>query len=402
MAQEGAGNPASPLLLLLQACLRSLRELSYRFARSTTGDGDSRTFHNTQRRVLRRLKEARIVPLSVNQIFCHDLQRLTEVTLAAINAELKQMKIAAIKKWREAMKQATTSLSIGKIVYQYLKRKRRIVPPNLVEDDVGNIIYDPQCAMDHIAGKWDSVFSVNASHLHDMQILKQVWPYIHDKGQKVALPPVTELQLWEQASRRRPDAAAGLDGWTTPEVQALPPSAFKPVASLFNDIEAGNAEFPTILTQVKMNCRFCDAPKESMQHFVDERTQLPEELVQPFSTTNFGPNFEMLGIAEVSLDNIRRKLIVSKTSDIQVNPWQEPLAGVAHVWTDGSVQLNRYPWRKEGMFSLRVGSVRLQAGVAFSSPIRSAVDTTGLCQHHSSLHFVLQEQKHCRCSATTR
>ena len=216
------------------------------------GIGDSRTFYNTQRRVLRRLKEARIVPPSVNQIFHHDLLHLIDVTLGAINTELKQMKLVAIKKWREAMKQATSSLSIGKIVYQYLKRKRRIVPPNLVEDDVGNIIYDPLCAMDHIAGKWDSVFSVNANHQHEMQILKQVWPYIHDKGQKVALPPVTEILLWEQASRRRPDAAAGLDGWATREVQALPPSAFKPVAELFNDIEAGTTEFPTILTQVKM------------------------------------------------------------------------------------------------------------------------------------------------------
>ena len=251
-AQEGAGNPASPLLLLLQACLRSLRELAYRFARSTTGQGDARTFFYTQRRVLRRLKEARVIPLSVTQIFQHDLQHLIEVTLVAINAELKQMKLGAIKKWRDAMKMATSSLSIGKIVYQYLKRKRRIVPPNLFEDDLGNIIYDPQKAMDHIAEKWDGVFSVNASHQHEMQILKQVWPYIHDKGQQIVLPPVTELQLWEQASRRRPDAAAGLDGWATREVQALPPSALKPVADLFNDIEAGKSEFPTILTQVKM------------------------------------------------------------------------------------------------------------------------------------------------------
>ena len=123
---------------------------------------------------------------------------------------------------------STSSPTIGKIVYQYLKRKGRVVPPNLVEDESGNIIYDPQKAMDVIAEKWDSVFSVNAGHSHEMQILKQVWPYIHNKGASIVLPPITEDQLWRQAAKRRP------------------------VATLFNCIEAGCIEFPTILTKVRM------------------------------------------------------------------------------------------------------------------------------------------------------
>ena len=106
--------------------------------------------------------------------------------------------------------------------------------------------------MDTIAAKWDSVFSVNADHEPEMMILKQVWPYIQDKGRAIALPPIDEHQLWHQAARRRPDAAAGLDGWLTREVQALPPSAFRPVAKLFNMIEAGQIDFPTALTQVRM------------------------------------------------------------------------------------------------------------------------------------------------------
>lgn len=134
------------------------------------------------------------------------------------------------------MKAATTSMAIGKIVYQFLKRKGRISPPNLVEDEDGHILYDPQAAMDTIAAKWDTVFSVNAQHDHELVILKQVWPYIHDKGQSISLPPITAYQLWQQAARRSPDAAAGLDCWMTKEVQALPPSAFQPVADLFNQI----------------------------------------------------------------------------------------------------------------------------------------------------------------------
>ena len=130
--------------------------------------------------------------------------------------------------------------------------ERPVVPPNLVEDEMGNIIYDPQTAMDVIADKWDSVFSANANHDHELQVLKEVWPYIHNKGKAIALPPITEDQLWQQAARRRPDAAAVLDGWQTREVQALPPAAVRPVAELFNGIEAGSVEFPTILTQVSM------------------------------------------------------------------------------------------------------------------------------------------------------
>ena len=85
-----------------------------------------------------------------------------------------------------------------------------------------------------------------------MDILRQIWPYMRSKRLEIQLPPITAHQLWEQAAKRRPDAAAGLDGWRTKEVQSLPPSAFQPVAALFNDIEAGRVEFPDILTQVRM------------------------------------------------------------------------------------------------------------------------------------------------------
>ena len=261
-SQEANGSMASPRLQLLQACLRSLRELQVRLGRPCTGTSDYHTLLNTQRRLLRRLKEAQVVPWSVKTLFLHDSHHVAELVLAAITQELKQLKIAAIRKWRQAMRNATTS-SIGKVVYQYLKRKGRVVPQNLIEDDSGNIVFDPQTAMDVIADKWDAVFSVNVSHQHEMQILKQVWPYIHDKGRPVALPPITARQLWEQALRRKPEAAAGLDGWRTREVQALPLAAFQPVADLFNDIEAGSSEFPVILTQVRviiLNKDGSDAP----------------------------------------------------------------------------------------------------------------------------------------------
>ena len=250
--QEETGNPATPRLRLLQACLRTLRELSHRFKRDVSGPGDARTFRNTQRKLLGRMKEAKLIPSSVQQLFAHDLDHLMDMSLRAIAGEVQNIKFAAIQKWRDAMKQATTSLAIGKIVYQYLKRKGRVIAPNLIEDEVGNILYDPHAAMDLIASQWDTVYAVNSSHDHELDILRQIWPYLHDKRREIRLPAITAHQLWEQAAKRRPDAAAGLDGWRTREVQALPPCAFQPVAALFNDIEAGRSEFPGILTQVRM------------------------------------------------------------------------------------------------------------------------------------------------------
>ena len=145
--QEEAGNPASPRLLLLQACLRSLRELTFRFKRDITGPGDARTFRNTQHKLLRRMKVAKLISFSARQIFVHDLEHLTGLTLSAVAGEIRNIKFAAIQKWRDAMKLATTSLAVGKIVYQYLKRKGRVIAPNLVEDEAGNVLYDPQAAI---------------------------------------------------------------------------------------------------------------------------------------------------------------------------------------------------------------------------------------------------------------
>ena len=124
--QDAAGHYAPPRLLLLQACLRSLHELEFRFGRDTNNGGDSRTFWHTQRKLLRRMKEANLIPLQRHHLFVHDIPHLVEVTLRAIAAEIKQQKFLAIRKWKEAMRLATTSMTIGKVVYQYLMRMARL------------------------------------------------------------------------------------------------------------------------------------------------------------------------------------------------------------------------------------------------------------------------------------
>ena len=69
-AQDASGNLASPRLHLLRASLRSLRELEHRFTRSTTSAGDLRTLRNTQQRLLRRLKVAKLLTFPSTTNFC--------------------------------------------------------------------------------------------------------------------------------------------------------------------------------------------------------------------------------------------------------------------------------------------------------------------------------------------
>ena len=99
-------------------------------------------------------------------------------------------------------------------------------------------------------------------------------------------------------------------------------------------------------------CRFCGRAKESLQHFVDECTELPAELLQPSTSYFLGPNFNMLGIAELPVDVIRAKLRVSAPSELAVAAWDEPSTATCHVWTDGPVQLAHHPWLTWAAFAV--------------------------------------------------
>lgn len=52
----------------------------------------------------------------------------------------------------------------------------------------------------------------------------------------------------------------------------------------------------------------------------------------------------MLGLVETPLNNTKRKLKVSKASELHVAEWSPSPAQAEHVWTDGPVQLTTHPW----------------------------------------------------------
>ena len=106
-------------------------------------------------------------------------------------------------------------------------------------------------------------------------------------------------------------------------------------------------------------CRFCGSEKESTQHFVQGCSGLPPDLHQPASAYYFGPNFTILGVAEISLDLIRAKLRVSSTAELQVQEWGRPFQAYQHVWSDGSVQLASYPWLTMASYAVVADDGRL-------------------------------------------
>ena len=76
------------------------------------------------------------------------------------------------------MEQGTTSKNVSKIVFQWIKNKTKINSPNLIKSAGGNIISDPQKALDEINMQWDSIFGVNTLHNDPHDILKATWPIV--------------------------------------------------------------------------------------------------------------------------------------------------------------------------------------------------------------------------------
>ena len=134
-------------------------------------------------------------------------------------------------------------------VFHHLRNRLHDEPPNLVQDDFGNLIYQPHEALQCLNEKWDTVFGVNACHDEALQVLQVVWPYIHEHVHEATLPDIDERALYQVVQKRKKNAAPGLDGWRTQELQSLPVYAFRPVARFFNWAEATfGDDLPKMLT----------------------------------------------------------------------------------------------------------------------------------------------------------
>ena len=99
-------------------------------------------------------------------------------------------------------------------------------------------------------------------------------------------------------------------------------------------------------------CRFCGFHKETMQHLASECPSIPGDMNRPHCP-NLGPNFEILGVAEISLELAKRRLEISDPTKLQVQAWAPDCPiDFLHVWTDGSCELSHMYWHTIGGFAI--------------------------------------------------
>lgn len=132
-----------------------------------------------------------------------------------------------------------------------MRNKSNDEPPNLVSDQAGNIITQPEKAIATLNEAWDDIFAANVLSEHPLKMLETIWPYIQDKQVAAILPPITGDALFQTIQKRKSIAAPGLDGWRTCELQALPRFCFNVLADFFQLIEESDLPLPTALTVAK-------------------------------------------------------------------------------------------------------------------------------------------------------
>ena len=92
----------------------------------------------------------------------------------------------------------------------------------------------------------NEVFGANPSPFNCEPFFSVVGPLLGNNPHQCSFQPITPDELYAAAQQRKASAAAGIDGWRTDEIQALPVSAFLPWAVLWNSIEQGIFPMPEI------------------------------------------------------------------------------------------------------------------------------------------------------------
>ena len=154
------------------------------------------------------------------------------------------VKKARIQNWKDKIQASATGNF--KYVYQHLKNKSLEEPINLVLNSQGHIVYNPPEAIECIVNTWDSVFSANVLHHDPVQMLRD-----HSIA-TFQLPPLTGLDIYQTIQNRRADAAPGMDGWRTSDLQSLPVKCCSIIADFFSALE-DDCQFsiPDVLVRAK-------------------------------------------------------------------------------------------------------------------------------------------------------
>ena len=180
---------------------------------------------------------------------------LTEVYLAKVWADAAlattdaAIRLQRIKRWKKRIHDSAQSNCA--YIFQHLKNKLQDEPPNLVFDDDGNVIFQPEQALGYLNSAWDDVYPANVLSEHPLKMLELVWPYIKDQQLAVDLPPVSAGDLRHVLQKRKHIAAPGLDGWRTQELKCFCQEDLEPVAKFFAIVETSDLPLPKALVCAK-------------------------------------------------------------------------------------------------------------------------------------------------------
>ena len=247
--QNFDGTATTARSAVLEKMHHRISELRCRLARPVACPGDHIVTWNLYEKIRRSLQRDKL---------CHLLCYLpfTDISLLQMQKDVQhelgivrqKEKMSRIQQWKTMMIHGTRSKQVSKCVYQWIDKKTTPFSPNLVLSRDGHVLVQPSEAFDEFHDVWDDeVFGVNAMHQSPHDLLRFVWPYIEDKRSQATLPELCGSDMKNQILRRKASAAAGLDGWRTPEVQALPVFFYEKIAIFFQGVENGIYKLPESL-----------------------------------------------------------------------------------------------------------------------------------------------------------
>ena len=251
--QDKSGVASTRESLKLSKVFNLVVELRARFQRKPTNHDDFINTYNLQQKVAKSIASLKMISWWDPKHHLHDdalqiVQSELQNLLTKVKLKEKRKRISA---WKNFMAQGTSSKNVSKFVYKWIRNKTQPNCPNLIKNQDGHIITDPQLALDEINHQWDSIFGANALHTDPHEILRVIWPSIQRIRSPTDVPPLDGASLKKQAMRRKIDAAPGIDGWRTAEVRMLPIKVFDAIASYFSDVEAGKRQLPKIMCSVR-------------------------------------------------------------------------------------------------------------------------------------------------------
>ena len=173
-----------------------------------------------------------------------------EIVASHRDIKSKEIRKLRVSKWKACIQKSAASNCHD--VFHHLRVKHDMPAHANLCDQNNQPIFHPQEALKFAKTQWDEIFSVDANPIPAQPISTVMADIVGDDFHKCELPQITEQKLFDAVQDRKSGASAGIDGWRTQEVKALPLRAFTPWAKLWNAIESQQMQFPRCLKQARL------------------------------------------------------------------------------------------------------------------------------------------------------